>query len=248
MANDHYRRQDQYEAGQFSRSRDHERNERGSQPGSWEGDDHRQRQRFGGRDWEDDSGSGRRNFGETDVSWNRGTSFGERVGGGFGGQRPGRGFGDFESDMTEQGYGDRGFSGSSGMGHRDPGSNYASRAAQFGRQATGQFQGRGPKGYERTDSRIREDACDRLCDDADVDATEIEVNVEKGEVTLSGTVQSRDQKRRAEDCVEEISGVKNVQNNLRVSPKSSSESDYQIAGTTTTSDGANQSNEANKTR
>lgn len=49
-----------------------------------------------------------------------------------------------------------------------------------------------------------------------VDASEIEVSVEKSEVTLTGTVQSRDQRRRAEDCVESISGVKHVQNNLRV--------------------------------
>ena len=38
----------------------------------------------------------------------------------------------------------------------------------------------------------------------------------KGEITLTGTVTSRDQKRRAEDVVEDISGVKHVQNNLRV--------------------------------
>ncbi len=37
-----------------------------------------------------------------------------------------------------------------------------------------------------------------------------------GEVTLNGTVTSREQKRRAEDLVEDLSGVKHVQNNLRV--------------------------------
>jgi len=35
-------------------------------------------------------------------------------------------------------------------------------------------------------------------------------------VTLAGTVGSRSDKRRAEDCVDAISGVKHVQNNLRV--------------------------------
>ena len=42
-----------------------------------------------------------------------------------------------------------------------------------------------------------------------------------GEVTLDGTVPSREQKRRAEDLIDSLSGVKHVQNNLRVSETSS---------------------------
>lgn len=76
--------------------------------------------------------------------------------------------------------------------------------------------GRGPAGYVRTDERIREDASERLTDDRRVDARKIEVTVSSGEITLNGTVSSRDQKRRAEDLVEDLSGVKHVQNNLRV--------------------------------
>jgi anti-sigma factor RsiW len=49
-----------------------------------------------------------------------------------------------------------------------------------------------------------------------VDASEIEVSVSDREVTLSGMVDSRDAKRRAEDCAESVSGVMHVQNNLRV--------------------------------
>jgi hypothetical protein len=81
----------------------------------------------------------------------------------------------------------------------------------------GPFAGRGPKGYQRSDSRIREDVCDRLTDAADVDATEIEVAVDNGEVTLSGTVRGRDQKRRSEDLAESITGVRDVHNKIRVS-------------------------------
>jgi BON domain len=40
--------------------------------------------------------------------------------------------------------------------------------------------------------------------------------VSSGEVTLSGMVNSRDEKRRAEDLAENVSGVRHVQNNLRV--------------------------------
>jgi hypothetical protein len=76
--------------------------------------------------------------------------------------------------------------------------------------------GRGPKGYTRSDDRIREDVSDRLTDDWLVDASDIEVMVAGGEVTLAGTVDSRQAKRRAEDCSEGVSGVRNVQNNLRV--------------------------------
>jgi osmotically-inducible protein OsmY len=76
--------------------------------------------------------------------------------------------------------------------------------------------GKGPRGYARSDERIREDVNDRLTDDWQVDASEIEVNVSNGEVTLSGTVNTRDEKRRAEDLAENVSGVRHVQNNLRV--------------------------------
>jgi len=75
--------------------------------------------------------------------------------------------------------------------------------------------GRGPKNYSRSDERIREDVNDRLTEDVWVDASEIEVSVEGGEVTLSGTVEDRRSKRRAEDCADAVSGVKHVQNNLR---------------------------------
>ena len=76
--------------------------------------------------------------------------------------------------------------------------------------------GKGPKGYRRSDDRIREDVNDRLTEDRWLDASDIEVAVSECEVTLNGTVASRADKRRAEDCVERISGVKHVQNNLRV--------------------------------
>jgi hypothetical protein len=76
--------------------------------------------------------------------------------------------------------------------------------------------GRGPSNYTRSDERIREDANDRLTDDWRVDASNVTVTVDKGEITLNGTVTSREAKRRAEDVVDSISGVKHVQNNLRV--------------------------------
>ena len=76
--------------------------------------------------------------------------------------------------------------------------------------------GRGPKNYVRSDARIAEDINDRLTDDWSLDASDIEVDVEGREVTLSGKVASRADKRRAEDIADAVSGVTHVQNNLRV--------------------------------
>jgi hypothetical protein len=79
------------------------------------------------------------------------------------------------------------------------------------------YAGRGPRGYRRSDERIREDVNDRLTDDPNLDATDIEVGGDDGAVTLSGTVTNRPGKRRAEDLAESVSGVKDVNNQLRVS-------------------------------
>jgi hypothetical protein len=76
--------------------------------------------------------------------------------------------------------------------------------------------GRGPRGYYRSDARIEEDVCDRLTEDAYLDASDIEVRVHDREVTLAGHVASRDDKRRAERLAEDVPGVEQVQNNLRV--------------------------------
>jgi hypothetical protein len=76
--------------------------------------------------------------------------------------------------------------------------------------------GRGPRDYKRSDERIHDEVCERLTDDHFVDASDITVEVADGEVTLSGTVASRDQKRRAESALDRIAGVQDVHNRLRV--------------------------------
>ena len=77
------------------------------------------------------------------------------------------------------------------------------------------FVGKGPKGYKRSDERIREDVHDRLSEGW-IDASEIEVDVRGGEVTLKGTVTDRSSKVMAEDLVEHVTGVVDVHNQLRV--------------------------------
>lgn len=78
------------------------------------------------------------------------------------------------------------------------------------------YRGRGPRGYQRSDARVFEDICDRLTVDPRIDASDIEVDVKGAEVTLRGSVRSREEKRYAEDVVEHVMGVRDVNNHLKV--------------------------------
>ncbi len=90
------------------------------------------------------------------------------------------------------------------------------RRRHMGEMRRGMYAGRGPRGYRRSDERIREDVNERLTDDGYVDASDIEVSVNNGVVTLAGRVGRRAEKRRAEDVAESVSGVMDVSNQLRV--------------------------------
>jgi osmotically-inducible protein OsmY len=76
--------------------------------------------------------------------------------------------------------------------------------------------GTGPRFQRRSDDKIREEAWELLSNNADLDASEVEVLVEGGEVTLTGNVDSRDAKWLAEDLVTSVSGVLEVFNRLKV--------------------------------
>jgi osmotically-inducible protein OsmY len=82
----------------------------------------------------------------------------------------------------------------------------------------GGYRGRGPHGYRRGDDRILEEVNDRLTDDDFLDASQIVVSVQKGEIVLAGYVYNRTSKRRAERLAESVAGVTNVENRLRVIP------------------------------
>jgi osmotically-inducible protein OsmY len=91
------------------------------------------------------------------------------------------------------------------------------QGGQYGQSGgPGRYAGRGPRGYQRSDERIREDISDRLMEHPDIDASDIEVQVKDGEVTLTGTVDERRTKRMAEDLIERCSGVRDVMNQLKV--------------------------------
>jgi osmotically-inducible protein OsmY len=109
----------------------------------------------------------------------------------------------------------------------------ASGGSSQGNQGEGMYYGRGPKGYKRSDERIEEEANECLFEHSQIDASDIDVKVDSGEVTLSGEVKSRHAKRMAEDAVEKIRGVKDVINQLKVT--SSTPHDYSESSTSSKS-------------
>lgn len=140
------------------------------------------------------SGSGAYGHGRADRE--------DRYRGGGRGERDERGFFDRAGDEIASWFGD----------------DEAARRRRHDERQGPSHRGRGPKNYTRSDDRIQEDVSDRLYDDPHIDASHIEVSVSGGEVTLNGFVNSRFDKRHAEDIADTVSGVRHVQNNLRVNP------------------------------
>jgi len=94
----------------------------------------------------------------------------------------------------------------------------AGRAGEERWRESGRHAGKGPRTYQRSDERIRDEVCERLACSGDVDATDVDIQVHAGEVTLVGRVDSRFEKRMAEDLAESVWGITQVHNQLRVSP------------------------------
>jgi osmotically-inducible protein OsmY len=77
------------------------------------------------------------------------------------------------------------------------------------------YRGVGPKSYTRSDERLNEEICERLTDHPRIDASDIDVQVNQGEVTLTGTVRDKSAKWHVEDLVMSCRGVTDVNNRLR---------------------------------
>jgi hypothetical protein len=102
-------------------------------------------------------------------------------------------------------------------------------------------QRRGPKGYTRSDDRIKEDICEQLMQSAHIDASEITIEVQSGRVMLEGSVPERRMKHAIEDLADSVAGVNDVENKIRVNQGSSSQdsqrsgSDWQSRGSSSSS-------------
>jgi osmotically-inducible protein OsmY len=76
--------------------------------------------------------------------------------------------------------------------------------------------GKGPRGYVRSDERLKDDISERLLRDHDVDASDIDIEVKNGKVTLTGSIADRRLKHYVEDTVEQCLGVQDIDNRLTV--------------------------------
>ncbi len=133
----------------------------------------------------------------------------QHVGGGHydqGGQYGTERQGHFGEGGPRQGYG------------RERDEGFGRQMQEFGGAMAGRVRRmfKGPKGYKRSDDRIREDVCDMLAQMDEIEPSDIEVNVSNGEVTLSGSVPERAMKWQAEQVVDNVSGVNEINNQLRV--------------------------------
>ena len=68
----------------------------------------------------------------------------------------------------------------------------------------------------RSDERIRNEVCERLTHHPLIDATMLDVHVKDGDVSLTGDVLDRRMKQMVEDVVDEVHGVKEIHNRLRI--------------------------------
>lgn len=155
---------------------------------------------------------GRRDENVFGSSWNRsGESLrSDQMRGGSG-----LGYGGSERFGAGSNYGMSGSEFSRGSGYGGSyGANYGAGADQSYQRAN--YAGRGPKGYQRSDERIKEEVSEALARHPDIDASEIEIEVAQGLVTLRGSVDDRRTKRMAEDTIESLSGVRDVRNELTI--------------------------------
>jgi len=74
----------------------------------------------------------------------------------------------------------------------------------------------GPKGYQRSDERLKEDICERLMESHYIDSSDVSVEVRGARVVLEGTVPSRHMKHAIEDLVDACPGVQDIDNRVSV--------------------------------
>jgi hypothetical protein len=90
-----------------------------------------------------------------------------------------------------------------------------SRGGQsFGGWGQASSRQRGPKGYVRSDERLKDEIHERILQ-SDVDASDVTIEVQDGHVTLQGTIADRLSKYQLEELVDHVIGVRDVDNRIR---------------------------------
>jgi len=213
-------------------NRENERDDNRSEYGRQTGRDYNQDWNRGSQDWNrsqdygrgadwrtsdyergQDYGRGQQDWGRHQQDWGRGQEWGRNQ------QDYGRG---------QQDYGraqDYGRTWGVGVANWD----YTRQGGQGRTWDEGRHAGRGPRNYTPSDDRITEEINQQLTHHSMIDASDIDVNVQNGEVTLSGTVEHRQMKRTAEDIAEDVWGVKEVHNKIRIKNRQDREKGQQAA-------------------
>ena len=211
--------------GQDTRQRPPSRRTHGGPQRPWpERPSERPQWRSQSDDWEDDDVNGsapQEAFQGFEQHWEHGESEGEPW------ADDERSFGGRPSLGPGYGYGQGGYAGgggdyygqgtrSSNFGQGGYGSRSTPRGMGFQRGDPVRRYAPGPKGYKRSDERIKEDVSDRISQMNMVDASDVEVAVKAGEVTLTGSVPSRIMKWQLENMIDTVAGVTEVHNQLRI--------------------------------
>jgi len=111
---------------------------------------------------------------------------------------------------------DEGFGGALYEGGVFSSGTYGGGAEDYDITGMRSHRGKGPRNYKRSDERIHDEICERLTRHPLIDASLMDVQIENGKVTLKGEVLDRRMKYMAEDIVEDVYGVKEIHNNIRV--------------------------------
>jgi hypothetical protein len=122
------------------------------------------------------------------------------------------------------GYGGGFSQGLAGRGGYGPGSGYTRGAYEPGFRPESQS-GKGPKGYVRSDERLKEDISEKLMRHPAIDASDISVEAKNGAVILTGSIDNRQLKHYVEDLVESCAGVRDIDNRLTVRARDSRRQD-----------------------
>ncbi|MCY0989424.1 BON domain-containing protein [Nannocystis sp. ILAH1] len=86
-------------------------------------------------------------------------------------------------------------------------------ASESGR---GRYVGCGPRSYRRSDARIAEDINEALTWHPDIDASEVEVAVERGNVTLTGLVYDPQTRRLIVELALQTAGVAELDDRMSI--------------------------------
>lgn len=78
------------------------------------------------------------------------------------------------------------------------------------------YYGFGPKGYRRSDQKLKDEARLLLNQDPILDSSNINIEVFNNVIYLRGFVDSRKDKKRAELLIEDIFGIEDIQNQLKI--------------------------------